>query len=206
MAYSVKDIIGSVSKNGILSANKFLVRFRTLQNASSLFALNSQNLLEFRAESVRLPDVSFMVSDVNRYGVGPTQKMPYNAMFTDTSITFIADKKSEIYNYFYQWTNKIFDYSGDGSGSSNVSKIASYTTEYKNNYTSDLIVDVYDNNGKISSTFTMVDAFPVSINSVNLDWNNQNTLMKITVGFTFTNWNMTNAQSEEQPKVRSGGA
>ena len=98
-------------------------------NGSSVTTQSTESLLQIRAESAKLPGVLIQTSDVNRVGIGPTQKMPFNAQFTDTSITFVSDSKGEIYNYFYTWLNSIFDF----SGIYNRNALPSYKTEYKDN-------------------------------------------------------------------------
>ena len=150
--FNVNNFKSTVSKSGILQTNKFIVGFLSpeiMQNSSIGNKPTSQTeqLIQVRAESVKVPGIAIVSTDVNRYGVGPTQKMPYNATFTSNSITFISDKEGEIYKYFYTWLNKIFDFSGStGSGGN---RNASYKTEYKDKYTTDLHVVIYDNYGKL---------------------------------------------------------
>ena len=83
--------------------------------------------------------------------------------------------------------NKIFDFSGS-SYESNIG--ASYATEYKDNYVTDLHVYVYDNSGNQVNDIVMYRAFPESINDINLSWNDNNNLMKITVSISYRDWAM----------------
>lgn len=195
MAYNIRDIVNSVGTKGVLSVNKYLVFFTSPKNMRGLTisgiggsstTQTTEALLQIRAESAKLPGVLIQTTDINRVGIGPTQKMPFNAQFTDTSITFISDGKGEIYNYFYTWLNSIFDF----SGIYNRNAFPSYKTEYKDNYTTDLQINVYDNYGNKIQTVTMFKAYPVSFNEVSLGWNQQNELMKFTVGFTFRDWKL----------------
>jgi len=189
MAYSVQDILGSINKNGWLSSNKFQVMISTPITLKSSI---DDSLLTFRAEDCRLPGVTYMASDVNRFGIGPMQKMPYNVLFADTSITFIADKNGAIYNYFYNWMNTIFEFSGQNSTH------GSYQTEYKDNYTTDIQIIVYDNNGNQVQTAKFLDAFPISLNEIPLSWNQNNQLLKVTVGFSFRDWTLKNLNIQTQ--------
>lgn len=199
MAYSISDIAGTINKNGVLQTNKFLVRFSSprsisrlsIQGVGSSRATSSERLIQLRAEQARLPGVALTTADINRYGVGPFQKIPYNVQFTDTSITFLADKKAEIYNYFYTWLSSIFDFSGMNSGRLS-SSTPSYTADYKENYSTDIEVEIYDNYGNKVSVVKMKQAFPVSMNDIPLNWNQQNELLKITVGFSFRDWSVEN--------------
>jgi hypothetical protein len=112
--------------------------------------------------------------------------MPINARFTDVPVTFIADSYGELYKYFYSWMTKVFDF--NGSDGQNFSSAPSYLVEYKENYVTDIYVVVYNNSGMPTHTFVMYDAYPNAINEVPLSWGDQNSLMKITVNFTFKEW------------------
>jgi hypothetical protein len=193
MAYSVQDILGSINKSGWLPSNKFQVM---LNLPYSLQGSIDNLLLTFRAEDCRLPGVSYMASDVNRYGVGPLQKMPYNVMFTDTSISFISDKNGSIYNCFYTWMNTIFNFSDLNK------KNGSYETEYKDNYTTDISITVYDNNGNQVQIVKFLDAFPISMNEIPLSWNQNSQLLKVTVGFSFREWTLESLNIQAQPSAR----
>ena len=194
--FNINNFRSDISKNGVLQSNKFIVAFNSpscMQNTyigtkqGTRYASSTERLIQARAESVKIPGVALLQSDINRYGVGPSQKMPFSARFTENSITFISDRNSEIYNYFYTWMNKIFDFSGS-SYESNIG--ASYATEYKDNYVTDLHVYVYDNSGNQVNDIVMYRAYPESINDISLNWNDNNNLIKITVSISYRDWSM----------------
>jgi hypothetical protein len=207
MAYSVRDIIDTVNKNGVLPTNKFLVRFApplVLQNISIAGAATGETtkLIELRAEQAKIPGISIMSSDINRYGYGPPQKMPFNAQFTETSLTFLADKDGALHRFFYTWMRSIFDFAGVRDAT-NVEP--SYKTEYKDNYCTDLYVYVYDNWGKNVQNVVMKKAFPVSFNEVSLGWSQNNEVMKLSLGMTFRDWTLEGVSSSapELPETPS---
>ena len=120
MAFSIKDFSTNISNKGVLHTNAFDVSFSIptiLQNKSfnGTYLSDIPSLISFRAESARLPGVALAMADVNRYGIGVMEKMPYNAQFTDTSITFIADKQSSLYQVFYLWMNSIYGFTYTGN-------------------------------------------------------------------------------------------
>ena len=199
MAFNVDVFRGEILTGGILQTNKFEVRLNcpvTLIGKSG-----SNQSLMFRAESVKMPGVNINTTNVNRYGIGPNQKLPFNVSFADNSISFIEDKNGTVWKTFYSWMNMIFDYSGLTS-SQRLNSMPSYLVEYKRNYMTDIHVYVYDTqsrqpgvNDKTSSipvsVIIMKEAYPISLNDVNLSWSQSN-LMKVDVGFTFREWHMQN--------------
>jgi len=188
--FNINTFQSDISKNGYLQTNKFIVAFNSPRCMQGTYIDDNsmtqiEQLIQLRAESVKIPGVALLQTDVNRYGVGPSQKMPFSARFTENAITFVSDRNSTLYKYFYTWLNNIFDFSGE-AGQTN--RGASYLTAYKDDYTTDLYVYVYDNAGNQISNVVMYKAYPESINDINLSWNDTNQLMKITVSISYRDW------------------
>jgi hypothetical protein len=199
-SFNIKNFKAEINKSGVLHTNKFEVSFKSplvLQNISidGINTTDTEKLINLRAENVKIPGIGLLMTDVNRYGVGSMQKMPYSAAFTSNAITFLTDRPNSIHKYFYSWVSLIFDAAPNPTLSS-TDKIntptASYVTEYKDNYTTDITIKVYDNFGNKIQEIVMFKAFPEALNDVNLNWNDNNNLMKIGVSFSFRDWTMVN--------------
>jgi hypothetical protein len=205
MAYNISDFLQSIDVAGVLHTNKFELNFVSpnimlgvsVSSPNSTVTSNDiESIVRFRAESVRVPGVLLETADVNRYGVGVRQKMPYNAMFTDTSVSFISDKDGDIYRYFYTWINSIFDFGGisrNGGG-----RPPQYATEYKDDYTTDLRILIYNTTGDVVQSVILRKAFPVSFNEINLGWSQQNELVKVNVMFSFRDWTLEDVTNSRQ--------
>jgi len=190
--FNINAFQTDISNHGYLQTNKFIAAFSSPtcmqgETIDGRSAIDTERLIQVRAESVKIPGIALLQADINRYGQGPTQKMPFNARFTENAITFISDRNGQLYKYFYVWLNKIFDTSGT-TGQSNQG--ASYATEYKDNYATDLHVYIYDNAGNQVKEIVMYKAYPESMNDINLSWNDNSQLLKVTVSFTFRDWAM----------------
>jgi hypothetical protein len=135
------------------------------------------------------------VTPVNRYGYGPLQKFPYNANFTDTSMTFIADKDSLVWIFFYNWLNNVFAYSS--ADAPNTESYLNYRSNYMTDYAVDPKIHVYDSDGKLSTSVEMFDFYPISMNDISLGWGDNNQLKRITVTFTFRHWRFTNVTTTD---------
>lgn len=203
MPFNIAEFSASISEYGVLQPNKFFVYFSTppgLYNSlisptgDVLSSLSTNYLVQMRAEQARLPGINLLTVDNQRYGVGTVQKMPYATQFTDTSFTFLMDRNGILYQYFYAWFTEIVDFNGAGQvvngRQSYVSSSPSYQIGYKDNYSTDITMVIYDAEGNPVKTITLYEAYPNSMNEIALDWNTQNSLMKLTVGFTFKEWSM----------------
>lgn len=206
MPFNIAEFSASVADFGVLQPNKFFVYFSTPAalygniidtTGNALSALSSNYLVQMRAEQARLPGINLLTVDNQRYGVGTVQKMPYAVQFTDTSFTFVMDRNGILYQYFYSWFTEIVDFNGAGQvvngGQRYVSSGASYQMGYKDGYSTDISIVIFDSTGAPVKVVTLYEAYPNSMNEIPLDWNVQNTLMKLTVGFTFKEWKMEDA-------------
>lgn len=194
MAFNISSFSSNIGRYGVVPNNKFfvvmtapqLIRQTVYERGAGIDVGGIERLIQFRAEQARLPGVLLQTNDVRRYGLGVNEKMPFNAQFTDTSFTFLADSNGSIYRYFYSWLTSAVDFTGTLLNMS----VPTYTTSYKDEYVTDIDIFVFDNYGMLVKQVTFYDAYPNSLNDVNLDWGNNNSVMKVTVGFTYKNWSV----------------
>jgi hypothetical protein len=157
----------------------------------------SQRLM-FRAESINVPSVSLAIQDVNRYGVGIAQKQPYNASFNTLNMTFISDGYGEIWQFWYQWMQSIFQFSGSdtstaGGGGSISNNSGNYSLQYKDQYSTTITLNMFDNYGNLAQAIDYTQAYPYAVNDIQLNWNDSNQLLKINVAIAFTDFMIQNS-------------
>jgi hypothetical protein len=191
MPFSIDEFRSTLSKNGgLLKSNRFAVRIPTptiLQGRSigNVNTAQSNRILEFYAESVSVPGLSLQTTEMRRQGVGNIEKIPYGAGFTDCNITFRIDQKAQMWNLFQAWMDTIYNY--------NLSKGTNFELAYKDEYVTTLTIFVYN---EVNSSYPimivdLVDAFPVSISDISLNWGT-NDFMRLNVRFNFLSWNERN--------------
>jgi len=216
MPFNIDSFKSNISKDGYLNNNKYEVIIVPPPMFSVNLARNGirltssygvANSLRFRIDSIKAPGITILSADNNRYGVGPTQKNPYNVQFNEIGLSFITDKKADLWQFFYQWTREIFQYNPADTVLSTVGGIASafgldlggifsnstnYSANYKEDYAALVQIYIYDNFGELAQVVNLYDAFPTAINEVNLGWGNNNQAMRIGVTLTFKEFTMTN--------------
>jgi hypothetical protein len=62
-----------------------------------------------------------------------------------------------------------------------------FNFNYKETYVSNIVITQYDLYGNISYTATLIDAFPINMNQLDLDWSSDS-VHKLTVTFAYTYW------------------
>jgi len=106
------------------------------------------------------------------YGV--EEKYPYQTTYNDTSLTFIVGDDMEEKKFFDAWLNWI-------------NPTINYNLKYKADYAVSLTVNQYNVKNELSYSITMLDAFPIAMNQLDLDWSSDGH-HKLTVTFAFTSW------------------
>lgn len=221
MPFNISDFSTHIKRFGVLQTNRYEVsipvpsillsnRGLLLANLTSLNGSTIQQNINFRAEQVRIPGIDIQTIDNTPQGIGLTQSFPTHVRFTDPSITFLDNQNNDLYKYFYAWKNSIVDYSGFRASTNAYNPQTDYEVAYKDNYTVNMNVDIYDNQGNKKTTIELLEIFPKSLNDASLSWSETNNLFRITVTFKFKSWKIQNVlnnafagvvQSQEQITV-----
>lgn len=205
--FNVGEFSARVSRRGVLQTNKYDVRIFFENSRMAGGFLSNINLdhasmtdvardLSYRCVGASLPGMTLKTADVNRFGLGVQEKMPYSGNFTDIPLSFVCDKFGAAYNFWYDWFNYIFAINGqtDNNGIQLPNRRTFYTTEYKDNYAATIVITVYDTTGRIAMQHVLFKAFPTSINDIQIGWNNNNQLMKINTNITFREWSLNGGE------------
>jgi hypothetical protein len=166
-----------------------ILRDFELSNAGSPVSLFSVNRhMKFRIEQVVIPGMSIQSADVRRYGVGTVQKMPVGAQtYGDISFSILLDGYGEIYQFWEAWIRKIYEYNGTNqSPVGNVGNaFPTYTSEYKDQFSTDMLIVVYDQFGNTIQKINLKEAFPTAMRDIQLSWASDG-LMRLQVGIAYT--------------------
>jgi len=211
MAFNILEFQSYIAETGVLHSNKYDVQitfdgeFGGLNingsNGSTVGTLESTQDIQYRCINASLPGLAMRTVDINRFGIGVSEKMPFSANYTDISLTFLMDRYAQGYNFWYTWFNYVFGINGEES-SSNIygttnnsgNKRSFYTAEYKDNYSATITITVYDSEGQPNLQVTLLKAYPISVNDVPLSWTDNNNLIKLTAGITFREWVLGDGQ------------
>lgn len=190
----LSNIRESIKKyGGPQKSNLFVV---TIKNASKFLGpgFEERDLIYF-CNRATLPGVGFAtVNGFKRHGVGISELVPYDAMFTDTALTFLGDSDGFLLNFFERWGNKITSFYSAHDISSARPMIAKTNgwepgeIGYKKDFQTDIVIELLNTSLLTVTKYTLHKAFPVVINGNSLSWGAQNTVMETDVSFTFQNW------------------
>lgn len=142
----------------------------------------------FSAESTELPGKSLNVFERKDHVI--TEKMPMQTLYSEITINFLlwSNKKNLVDSglpqkrFFDDWMQTI-NYSPTSERLGN----AAYLFNYKNNYSTKIRIKNYDVLDSISHEIVLIDAFPISVGSVGLNWADDG-VMRLPVTFAYTRW------------------
>jgi hypothetical protein len=193
MAFNINRFATNIRDFGYLDNNSFVVMVQTPPVLANAYLSNQGNPtatasiaqnMSFRIDQVRAPGISLSTADINRYGIGPTQKQPIAAQFQEINISILGDHYCEFWQYWYQWTRAVFQYNGVNGQAPN------YTAEYKDQFSSTIVIMICDQFGNIIQKINLFEAFPTALREVPLSWADTTNLMKINVSIAFTEYSI----------------
>ena len=141
--------------------------------------------LQYRCDATNLPGRTIATTEQKTYG--PIEKYPYLSTYNDIDLTFIVSGDMSEKIFFDAWLNY-------------VNPTQSNNFRYKTDYAVTLSVNQYDQTNKLSYTVGLFDAYPISVNQLDLDWSNDS-YHKLTVTFAYTYWKNNSIQGLAQDLV-----
>lgn len=138
--------------------------------------------LTFRCESAQVPGREIATQDLKIYG--PVEKLPYHSNYGDATLTFICSSSMVEKNLFDLW----MDY---------INPPETWNFRFKNNYVTNIDVIQYDPTRKNTYQVTLIDAFPIGMSQLDLNWADDG-YHRLSVTFAYTYWEHTSPYQAEQ--------
>jgi hypothetical protein len=208
MPFNINSFRTNIRDFGYLDNNSFSVYVQTPPILFNSFLGNqgtptsmqqiAQNM-SFRIDQVRAPGISLVTADIPRYGIGPTQKQPYMAQFQEINFSMLCDHYCEIWQYWYNWTRTIFEYNG-----STTQQTPSYTTEYKDRYSTVMSIFIHDHFGNIIQKIHLFQAYPTAVREMPMSWGDPN-LMKVNVQVAYTEYVIEGSTLQPRAPIQPPG-
>ena len=135
--------------------------------------ISDSRKLKFRCENAEIPGKSLSTTE-RKIGSSPAEKQPYQTNYTEMNLTFMVSDDMSERIFFEGWLEAI-------------NPTSNYNFKYKSDYAVDVTINQYDVSGDLSYSVVLREAFPIAINQMDLDWNNE-TYHKLTVVMAYTEW------------------
>jgi hypothetical protein len=150
--------------------------------------ISSAKNLKYRCENAQLPGRTFATTEQKTYG--PIEKYPYLTTYNDLDLTFIVDDDMNQKIFFDAWMNFI-------------NPLYNNNMRYKGDYSTTIVVNQYDVTGEKTYSIDLLDAYPISMNQMDLNWNDDG-YHKLSVTFAYTYWKNNSLQAIGMELVDAG--
>ena len=184
MAFNVYDILGAVNAvNGLTKSSKFFVEI----SPPSAFPVDYN--LFFLCEAATLPGITWQTDDIKMFGYGNVEKRAYAPVFQDVNLTFFNDGNGSVLRFFHKWMQAVYNFNQSTNPNATSSRGQPLSTfGYPKEYYGVVNITHFDDAGEQVVSYTLNDAYPISIGDVSVDWNLSDQLMRIPVSFAYTYW------------------
>ena len=185
MAGSITNFISSF-QNDLARPNRFDVNIPI--PLTLIQYRNISQRLTFRCENANLPGRTLNTTDQKIYNI--VEKFPNQTTYQDMDMTFIVGGDMAEKQFFDAWLELI-------------NPTTNFNFKYKGDYATSVTINQYDVNNNLTYTIELVDAFPIAINQMDLDWSNDG-VHKLTVVFAYTYWKNNSLNNILQSALTAG--
>lgn len=169
---SLNEFISSVKTTGLMKTNRFAVTF-SLPAAmpAGSYSTDLRNILLF-CDNVNLPGVTLETTSAKTYG--EHREMPYNRLFETINMGFYVDNTMAVKLLFDSWISAVQD-------------PVTRNFNYYKDYTTDVVIDVYDVAEMNRYQVTLYQCYPKSLSAITMDYANKD-VMKMSVAMQYKYW------------------
>lgn len=173
---SIDVLKSSVSKRGGLAkANRYQVYFPLVGGVNDV-NINTEELNVF-CDSVNWPGRQIITNEQSTSL--KVTKQAYSFAVEDLTVTFLLTNNWSTWNYLNAWQNLIIE---------NLSGERGFYINYKRDYAKDIEIHHLDQNNRIRKRVKFKNAFPTTLNSMELSNAGENTILRCTATFSYDNW------------------
>lgn len=167
-ANSVKSLLNSDPKMLVGDLAKNAVSGGSIKNM-----IPDPRDISILCESVQLP--GRQITTIDYTAERQAIKVPYGVINEDVTMSFILTNDMFMKKLFDAWLTGIID-------------IDRYRVGYKKDFTTDIIIQQLNQQNIPVYGVRLENAFPITVNAVNLDSNAENTVQKLSVTLSYENY------------------
>ena len=184
--FSLRNFRSEVARRGLARPTRFEVVIPIPPALRNAFTPQQTNIVSLFCEAAVLPPQIIGVKQQRI--IGPSYQRPVGVEFGGEGLpmTFLLDREMDIKGFFDSWLNKI------------VHPLQFYVS-YPDQYITNIDIHQLDEQNNYTYSIRLVDAFPRSMNIVDLNHSNQNQVSKLNVNFAYRRWHSSQKLSNKVP-------
>jgi hypothetical protein len=188
MTFNINDFKAKINQYGGLARTSFFVVSifeKNIDRPSNQYMPSGD--LRFFCKSVNMPSINLAVTDFKPQGFGMAHTMPIGINSDPLSCIFILDSDHKVLSFFHEWIQRVVNYDLSGGAFSSVDDKYPYEIGYKKEYALDMEIRFYSTHDENAFYLcTLKDVYPTQIGSINLSWEENNSLASLPVSFSYS--------------------
>ena len=184
--FNLSQFIGAVREDSLARVNRFEV---FINAPSTLLGKNISNsgAVSLYCEMASLPPVNISTKSFKIFG--PTYQRPFGAEYggEGISLTFHVDRDMQVKKFFDEWTARVVDPDSGLVG-------------YQDDYISTIRLRQLDEQDNVTYEIELSEAFPRSLNLLELNNSAQNQTHRLNVLFAYRYWKDISQEYQATPK------
>jgi hypothetical protein len=167
------DISGSAVQSGKTWFDRLASSFSATRGINDSFM--------FRCESSELPGKTIATSEDVSFG--PTTKHAYDTTYSDINLTIMAGEDMIERAFFEVWMENIVNNTNlAGGGMGSKAGLIKYYDQYA---TGQVRLYHTNNSGSVVARYTLYEAYPIQLSTMNLNWEEQNTYQRFSATISY---------------------
>lgn len=168
MAVSISEFKARLGGQNLADPATFRVLF-----SGAIIDTEETRGLAFLCNKATLPGRTFATQPYSTHG--PERKVPHQNIYDDLVLGIYCKEDMSQRAIFQEWQNFICDPSFN-------------EFSYHDDYTTDIIVEQLGADGEVKYAVKYIDAFPVVVNPLSLDWSSAGAFHNLDVTFAYRFW------------------
>lgn len=173
----MKEFKSKIKANQPILDNRYEILFTPPPALQSTYSKDNLETISAYGRNLNAFGRNIMTSDVRS---GKSFQLPYANQYNTTNFTVMLDKKYVTKNFFDDWQNSI------------INPTKAVLKSFYKDYVTDIIINHFDETGRISQSVRLVDAFPSIVGDVNLAADGSNNIAVISITISFRYWERLN--------------
>jgi hypothetical protein len=183
--FSIEDFRSAIFKDSLARTNRFEVFITTAPRAYK-FRDGSNWNLSLYCEMASFPPINIFTKSFKIFG--PSYQRPFGAEYggEGISLTFHIDRDMKVKSFFDDWASLVVD-------------PISGTVGWQDEYVTDLHIRQLDEQENVTYEVKLMEAFPRSVNLLELNNSAQNQTHRLNVLFGYRTWESLNQSNRLTP-------
>lgn len=177
--FNIAEFKSIIGKHGVARLSNFAVNITSPSTISDSFI----NDLPFLVDTANIPSLTYQTEEYRVKGYGLSEARPFQITFDPVTITLIGDASNRVYGFFDKWLSLVHNFDEQGETSSY--QIGSELFNYPEQYWGTVEIHCYDVTSKIYRTVKLSKAWPQTLGSVQVGWEQVDSLMRIPITFLY---------------------